>query len=927
MIGGLVILALLAVFAFALTNTQAKSKADVEARVHERSVLAAALIGSLFQTVQQQTSQDSLRYGARVVTARTMHRYQQQNAYVALLDPAGSVLASSAGFTRQADADLAMSAALALVRAGHPYALGNVLPYGSTGVINLAVVFPTSFGKRILLTGVLPATLGPFLTGELQKIPGVKGAHNYVIDGHDTVLASTNPARPIGYRFTAPAQVEALSHSSGSRLGHYYDESLISNSTWRIVLSAPDGPLFASVSGPRKWLPWLILIAFALVAAAALLLGRRLLVSAERDLLAATEASAMKSNFVANMSHEIRTPLNGVVGMMNLLSDTRLSDEQREYLALARSSSDALMTVINDVLDIAKIEAGRLEVERRDFDLHELVEASCDMVAASAVSKGLELQSFVHDDVPQVVCGDRMRVSQILANLVANAVKFTAEGEIVVDVSVDQRTDEGVTVRFEIRDTGIGIAPDRVARMFEAFTQADVATTREFGGTGLGLTISLELTKLMGGTLGADSELGKGSRFYCVIPFAVAEGALPEPLSAGELRGLRVLVVDDNATNRRIFDAYTKSWGMRPGTAVDAQDALIQLEQAAHDGDPYAIALLDFNMPAESGLELAKRVTASEVLRGTPMILLTSSGQIAPDDPTAGICCHLTKPIRRSRLLDAITSAMAPERTAPAPAMARRTPGTERPAQVRGAHRILVAEDQQVNWMLIERMLIKRGHHAVNATNGRSVLERLESEHYDLILMDCHMPLLDGYDTAREVRRREATEERARIPIVAMTANAMVGDRETCLAAGMDDYMSKPISAEALDELLARWLRPGQQIAEVLDQARLAELRSLFPGGEMSDVLRRLADAMETEVEGIDAALGGGDRAKLADAVHRLKNSTGMIGAVGLGDAADALQAQMDGDHGPNGSLGSEWLIRRWAATRAAIELELTRAD
>jgi signal transduction histidine kinase/CheY-like chemotaxis protein/HPt (histidine-containing phosphotransfer) domain-containing protein len=810
MIGGLVILALLALFAIELTNTQAKSRADVEARVHERSVLAAALIGSLFQTVQQQTAQDTLRYGGRAVTGRTMDHYQQQNAYLALLAADGRVLASSRGFTAQARADAARSAALALVRSRRPFGLGNLLPYGSTGAYDLAVAFPSRFGQRVLLTGVPPTALGRFLDGELSKIPGVAGAHNYVIDGNDTVLASTNPARPIGYRFRTPAQVRALSRSSGDRLGHYYDESQISNSTWRIVLSAPDGPLFASVSGPRKWLPWLILIAFALVAAAALLLGRRLLASAQRDVLAATEASAMKSNFVANMSHEIRTPLNGVVGMMNLLSDTRLSNEQREYLALARSSSDALMTVINDVLDIAKIEAGRLEIERRDFDLHELVEASCDMVAASAVSKGLELRSLVHNDVPQVVRGDRMRVSQILANLLANAVKFTADGEVVVDVSVDQRIDEVVTVRFEIRDTGIGIAPQRIARMFEAFTQGDVGTTREFGGTGLGLTISLELTKLMGGTLGAVSELGKGSSFYCVIPFSITERALAAPLSAGELRGLHVPLVD---------------------------------------------------------------------------------------------------------------------RSAPAAAITPQAPGTERSAQASGAHRILVAEDQQVNWMLIERMLIKRGHRAVNAANGRSVLEKLESEQYDLILMDCHMPLLDGYDTAREIRRREATGQRARVPIVAMTANAMLGDRETCLAAGMDDYMSKPISAELLDEVLTRWLAPGRQIAEVLDQARLAELKSLFPGGEMSDVLRRLAAAMETEMEGIDAALGGGDRAKLADAVHRLKNSTGMIGAVGLSDAAEELQAQMDADHAGNGKLGAESLIRRWTATRAAIELELTRAD
>jgi hypothetical protein len=447
-VGALVVLALSAVFAIELSNTQAKSKADVKARVHERAMLATALIDSLFQTVQQQIPQDQVKYGGRVVTGRMMERNRQQNAYLALLDPAHRVLASSLGFTEQARADLAQSAALALVRAGHPYGLGNLLPYGRSGVINFAVAFPTRYGTRILLTGITPSALGPFLSGELGKIPGVKGAHNYLVDSNDTVLASNNPATPVGYRFTQPAQIRALNRASGDRLGHYYDQVSLTNSSWRIVLAAPDGPLFASVSGLRKWVPWLIFIAFALVAAAALVLGRRLLRSTERDVVAANEASAMKSNFVANMSHEIRTPLNGVVGMMNLLAETRLTDEQREYVDVARSSSDALMTVINDVLDIAKIEAGRLEIEQREFDLRDLVEASCDMVAASAVSKGLELQSFVHDDVPRVVRGDRMRVSQILANLVTNAVKFTAEGEVVVEVTVEERTDQAVTVRF-----------------------------------------------------------------------------------------------------------------------------------------------------------------------------------------------------------------------------------------------------------------------------------------------------------------------------------------------------------------------------------------------------------------------------------------------------------------------------------------------
>jgi signal transduction histidine kinase/DNA-binding response OmpR family regulator/HPt (histidine-containing phosphotransfer) domain-containing protein len=925
---GLVVLAVLAVFAIELSNTQAKSKADVEARVHERAVLASALVDSLFQTVAQQIPQDESKFGARVVTARAMDSNSQQDTYLALLTPSGQVLASSSGFTPQARGNLAHSAALALIRSGHPYGLGNLLPYGRTGVINLAVEFPTHFGTRILLTGFSPSALGPLLSGELRKIPGVTGAYNYLIDSNKTVLASNNPARPAGYRFTKPGQLRALSRRSGDINGHYYNQVGLLDSSWRILLVAPDGPLFASVSGLRKWVPWLLFIAFALVAGAALVLGRRVLRSTERELLEATEASAMKSNFVANMSHEIRTPLNGVVGMMNLLADTELSSEQREYVDVARSSSDALMTVINDILDIAKIEAGRLEIEKREFDLHDMVEASCDMVAATAVSKGLELQSFVHDDIPRVARGDRMRVGQILANLVANAVKFTAEGEVMVEVSVGKRTDEAVTVCFEVRDTGIGIAPDRIAHLFDPFAQADAGTTRQYGGTGLGLTISLELTQLMGGTLSAESELGKGSTFRFEIPFANADTKVRGRIPATELRGLHVLVVDDNATNRRIFEAYVTAWGMRAEVARDAGDAFARLQRAARKGDPYDVALLDFHMPDENGLELARRITASPALRHTRLILLTSSGQIEADDATTGIRSRLTKPVRQSRLLDAISAAMAADADGKVSYVSQDAAGHEPLSTDRTGHRILVAEDQDVNWMLIERLLTKRGARAINATDGRRVLEILDAEPYDLVLMDCQMPVLDGYDTAREIRRREAAEQDGHIPIIAMTANAMQGDRELCLAAGMDDYVAKPISRDLLDEVLDRWLPATQPGTQVLDQTRLLELRSAFPGEEMDGMLQGLTASIATELDQIDKAATQGDRATLAAAAHRLKNSAGMIGATRLADAA----AQLDGQTATNppspppyDETAIQELFTHWSETRAALDVELTQ--
>ncbi|HUA48872.1 MAG TPA: response regulator [Solirubrobacteraceae bacterium] len=661
----------------------------------------------------------------------------------------------------------------------------------------------------------------------------------------------------------------------------------------------------------------------------------------ERAAAAAEEASAMKSNFLANMSHETRTPLNGVVGMLSLLSDTPLTAEQREYVDVAKTSSDALMMVVNDILDIAKIEAGRLEVERRDFDLYDIVEASCDMVAATALSKGIELQSFVHDDVPRAVCGDRMRVGQILANLLSNAVKFTPEGEVVLEVSLAEQTDQTIRIRFEVRDSGIGIAPERIADLFEPFTQAEAGTTRKFGGTGLGLAISLELTHLMGGNLDAESELGRGSTFRFEIPFAPARAQLRAPVPAAELRGLHVLVVDDNPTNRQVFEAYVASWGMRPVVARDGVEALAELERAARSNDPFDVALLDLNMPAMNGLELARRISASPSLRHTHLILLTSSLQLDANEPSSAISYHLTKPVRQSRLLDAISAAMAIDLEG------EREPTPARPARGRSSAsrrpgaRILVAEDQPVNWMLIERMLAKSGYVAANAVDGRQVLEMLESRHYDLLFMDVHMPVLDGYATAREIRRREALRRRRQapptnliahedpLPIVAMTANAMSGDRERCLAAGMSDYMAKPISTEVLDEMLARWLPSAvSEEGSVLDEGRLSELRSLFPGEEMSGVLRDLKADVTAELERVGTAVTDSDPVVLASAAHRIKNSADMIGAHGLADAATLIESRARVEESSADSIDETAVAAlrvQWTVVEAAIEAELAQ--